>query len=81
MFSFLSAVHAAVIAINTAIDKQVPSDTMSALRNPNTLLVNIHEDNQDSYQDCLYEAKLAKAQIALNKVFFITSLIWQKTHT
>lgn len=62
-----AAVHAAVIAINEAIDKQVAADTMTALRNPNTLLVNVEQDNEVVYQDCLYEAKLAKAQIALNK--------------
>ncbi|XP_041464345.1 ras GTPase-activating-like protein IQGAP1 isoform X3 [Lytechinus variegatus] len=62
-----AAVHAAVIAINEAIDKQVPSDTMTALRNPNALMQNIDDNNQDAYQDCLYDAKLAKAQIALNK--------------
>lgn len=62
-----AAVHAAVIAINEAIDKQVASDTMTALRNPNACLLNIDNNSQDTYQDCLYEAKMAKAQIALNK--------------
>ncbi|XP_072167571.1 ras GTPase-activating-like protein IQGAP1 [Diadema setosum] len=62
-----AAVHAAVIAINEAVEKRVAADTMVALRNPNALLNNVEDVNQDLYQECLYEAKFSKAQIALNK--------------
>ena len=66
--------HAAVIAINDAVDKQVPSDTMEALQNPMAHLVNIRGDLQDDYQDMLYGAKNTKAEIARNKVMTCDSM-------
>ena len=57
-----------MIAINEAVDRQVAEDTLTALRNPNAVLKNIQDENQDTYQDCLFGAKSDKAQIALNKV-------------
>nr|DBA13986.1 TPA: hypothetical protein GDO54_005007 [Pyxicephalus adspersus] len=38
-----AAVHAAVIAINEAVERGVVQDTMSTLRNPNAMLVNLQE--------------------------------------
>ncbi|XP_033633681.1 ras GTPase-activating-like protein IQGAP1 isoform X4 [Asterias rubens] len=62
-----AAVHAAVIAINDAVEKQVSEDTLKALHNPNAMLVTLINDNQDLYQETLYNAKQSKHQSALNK--------------
>lgn len=61
-------VHAAIIAINEAIDKEDPEETMKALRNPSAMLVNMAEDLPDNYQTTLYEAKITKSEISRNKV-------------
>ena len=65
---FDNAVHAAVIAINEAVDKQVAADTMKALHNPNAMLITLINENQDLYQETLYNAKQSKNQSAMNKV-------------
>ena len=67
--AFLS-VHAAVIVINDALDKQVADETLTALQNPAAHLNNIYTELSDTYQDVLYEAKETKAEIARNKVCF-----------
>lgn len=64
----LLAVHAAIIAINEAIDKEDSEETMKALRNPSAMLVNLAEDLPDNYQNTLYEAKMTKSEISRNKV-------------
>lgn len=69
MFVFTcGAVHAAVIAINEAIEHQVAQNTMAALRNPAAHLNNMYADLADMYQNVLYDAKQTKAEIARNKV-------------
>ena len=62
--------HAAIIAINEAIDKEDAEETMKALRNPSAMLVNLAEDLPGNYQATLYEAKMTKAEIAKNKVLW-----------
>lgn len=62
-----AAVHAAVIAINEAVDKQVADDTYAALQNPNATIQNLNPDNKQQYQDILYDAKERKRTITLNK--------------
>lgn len=62
-----AALHAAIIAINEAIDKEVPEETMTALRNPSAMLVNISDSAAEDYQALLFEAKNTKAEIARNK--------------
>ncbi|XP_038071617.1 ras GTPase-activating-like protein IQGAP1 isoform X2 [Patiria miniata] len=62
-----AAMHAAVIAINEAVDKQVSADTMKALHNPNAMLGTLINENQDLYQEILYNAKQSKNQSAMNK--------------
>ena len=64
----ISPVHAAIIAINEAVDQQVAADTMAALNNPSALLVNLEQEYMEDYQTMLYEAKENKAEIARNKV-------------
>lgn len=64
-------VHAAVIAINDAIDRQIPVETFAAMRNPNAMLVNLEEPLAPTYQSTLYQAKRDKTENARNKVKFI----------
>ncbi|KAG2470894.1 IQGA1 protein, partial [Polypterus senegalus] len=55
-----AALHAAVIAINDAIDHGVPEGTISAMRNPNAMLVNLDDSYAHQYQDTLCQAKQDK---------------------
>lgn len=61
-------VHAAVIAINDAIDRQIPSETFVAMKNPNAMLLNLEESVAPVYQDTLYQAKRDKTENARNRV-------------
>ncbi|XP_056022517.1 ras GTPase-activating-like protein IQGAP1 isoform X2 [Ostrea edulis] len=62
-----AALHAAIIAINEAIDKEEAEETMKALRNPSAMLLNLADDLPENYQVTMYEAKKTKADIARNK--------------
>ncbi|XP_019722591.1 ras GTPase-activating-like protein IQGAP2 isoform X1 [Hippocampus comes] len=55
-----AALHAAVFAINEAIDKGQASATMSALTNPNAMLRNTQEALAQDYHDTLSQAKTRK---------------------
>uniref|UniRef100_A0A8C0F842 IQ motif containing GTPase activating protein 1 n=1 Tax=Bubo bubo TaxID=30461 RepID=A0A8C0F842_BUBBB len=63
-----AALHAAVIAINEAIDHQVPADTLMAMKNPNAMLINLDDQLESIYQDTLYRAKQDKMENAKNRV-------------
>ncbi|NXA08604.1 IQGA1 protein, partial [Sapayoa aenigma] len=63
-----AALHAAVIAINEAIDRQVPADTLMAMKNPNAMLINLDDQLESTYQDTLYGAKHDKMENAKNRV-------------
>ncbi|KFU87108.1 Ras GTPase-activating-like IQGAP1, partial [Chaetura pelagica] len=63
-----AALHAAVIAINEAIDHQVPSDTLMAMKNPNAMLINLDDQLEFTYQDTLYRAKQDKMENAKNRI-------------
>ncbi|XP_044300758.1 ras GTPase-activating-like protein IQGAP1 [Varanus komodoensis] len=63
-----AALHAAVIAINEAIDHQVPAETFAAMKNPNAMLVNLDEFLAPVYQGTLYQAKQDKMESARNRV-------------
>ncbi|XP_056135210.1 ras GTPase-activating-like protein IQGAP1 isoform X2 [Lampris incognitus] len=52
-----AALHAAVIAINEAIDQRVPEGTLAAMNNPNAMLVNLDPSSGQHYQDMLDHAK------------------------
>lgn len=60
--------HAAVIAINEAIDKGQAEGTMSALHNPNAMLRNTNEELAQDYQDTLSQAKRRKENLASGHV-------------
>uniref|UniRef100_A0A8C0F801 IQ motif containing GTPase activating protein 1 n=1 Tax=Bubo bubo TaxID=30461 RepID=A0A8C0F801_BUBBB len=62
-----AALHAAVIAINEAIDHQVPADTLMAMKNPNAMLINLDDQLESIYQDTLYRAKQDKMENAKNR--------------
>ncbi|XP_049669018.1 ras GTPase-activating-like protein IQGAP1 [Accipiter gentilis] len=63
-----AALHAAVIAINEAIDHQVPADTLMAMKNPNAMLINLDDQLDSTYQDTLYRAKQDKMENAKNRI-------------
>ncbi|NXB05339.1 IQGA1 protein, partial [Cnemophilus loriae] len=63
-----AALHAAVIAINEAIDRQVPADTLTAMKNPNAMLINLDDQLEPTYQATLYRAKQDKMENAKNRV-------------
>ena len=60
--------HAAIIAINEAIDQRVAHDTLAALQNPAAMLVNLDREVTQQLQDQLHTAKQVKAENARNKV-------------
>ncbi|NXD65361.1 IQGA1 protein, partial [Eolophus roseicapillus] len=63
-----AALHAAVIAINEAIDRQVPADTLMTMKNPNAMLINLDDQLESTYQNTLYKAKQDKMMNAKNRV-------------
>ncbi|XP_013014436.1 ras GTPase-activating-like protein IQGAP3 isoform X1 [Cavia porcellus] len=56
-----AAVHAAVLAINEAVERGVVEDTFTALQNPSALLGNLREPLAAIYQELLAQAKMEKA--------------------
>ncbi|NXK69641.1 IQGA3 protein, partial [Sylvietta virens] len=63
-----AAVHAAVLAINQAVDRGVVARTMQTLHNPHAMLVGLREELADAYQEVLHQAKLEKGSNARNRV-------------
>ncbi|KAM8793472.1 ras GTPase-activating-like protein IQGAP2 [Eudromia elegans] len=55
-----AALHAAVIAINEAIEKGITEQTIVTLRNPNAMLLNVDEDLAQEYQNELFDTKRRK---------------------
>lgn len=64
----LSAVHAAVIAINEAVDRGDVGMLASALRNPAALLAHLQEALLSVYQEVLQGALRRKAEAAARTV-------------
>lgn len=64
----LSSVHAAVIAINEAIDQGVPEGTLAAMHNPNAMLVNLDPSSAHQYHNTLYQAKGEKVANSRKRV-------------
>uniref|UniRef100_A0A8C4IQZ1 IQ motif containing GTPase activating protein 2 n=1 Tax=Dicentrarchus labrax TaxID=13489 RepID=A0A8C4IQZ1_DICLA len=63
-----AALHAAVIAINEAVDRGQTSVTMGALNNPNAMLRNTQEVLAQDYQDTLSQAKARKQKQSSGRV-------------
>uniref|UniRef100_A0A8C7AFJ3 IQ motif containing GTPase activating protein 2 n=1 Tax=Neovison vison TaxID=452646 RepID=A0A8C7AFJ3_NEOVI len=59
-----AALHAAVIAINEAIEKGIAEQTIKTLRNPNAVLTLVDESLAQEYQKELWEAKKMKEENA-----------------
>uniref|UniRef100_A0A8C3ATW4 IQ motif containing GTPase activating protein 3 n=1 Tax=Cyclopterus lumpus TaxID=8103 RepID=A0A8C3ATW4_CYCLU len=59
-----AAGHAAVIAINEAVDRGRVEVTAEALRNPNALIADLQEALMSVYQEMLHQAKARKKQQA-----------------
>ncbi|XP_063279164.1 ras GTPase-activating-like protein IQGAP2 isoform X6 [Prinia subflava] len=55
-----AALHAAVIAINEAVERGIAEQTMATLRNPNAMLLNVDEELAQDYQNELFDAKRKK---------------------
>uniref|UniRef100_A0A7N6FDM6 IQ motif containing GTPase activating protein 1 n=1 Tax=Anabas testudineus TaxID=64144 RepID=A0A7N6FDM6_ANATE len=64
-----AALHAAVIAINEAIDQGVPEGTLAAMQNPNAMLVNLGPNSAQQYHDTLYQAKGEKVANSQRDVY------------
>nr|XP_053647814.1 ras GTPase-activating-like protein IQGAP1 [Cherax quadricarinatus] len=62
-----ATLHAAIIAVNEAIEKGDHSELLETLINPSCHLQNILEENIDSYLQCLSDAKMHKKEMAVNK--------------
>ncbi|XP_076594179.1 ras GTPase-activating-like protein IQGAP3 [Chaetodon auriga] len=62
-----AAVHAAVIAINEAVDRGHVEVTAEALRNPNALLCDLQEALMSVYQEMLHQAKRRKKEQGANR--------------
>jgi hypothetical protein len=62
-----AAVHAAILAINEAIDHGVAAETLTALNNPAAGLLNIESGHAERYQSSLASAKAEKAAKATPK--------------
>uniref|UniRef100_A0A3P9M2K9 IQ motif containing GTPase activating protein 2 n=1 Tax=Oryzias latipes TaxID=8090 RepID=A0A3P9M2K9_ORYLA len=63
-----AALHAAVIAVNEAIDKGQASVTLAALKNPYAMLRNIQDAISQDYQVALGRAKARKQHQSLGRV-------------
>jgi hypothetical protein len=63
-----AALHAAILAINDAIEKKLTDTTLSNLKLPDAHLNGILDLNGKYYQECMYEAKLNKSTNAKSKV-------------
>ncbi|XP_037640441.1 ras GTPase-activating-like protein IQGAP3 isoform X2 [Sebastes umbrosus] len=62
-----AAVHAAVIAINEAVDRGQVEVTATALKNPNALLSDLQEALMSVYQEVLQHAKTRKQEHAASR--------------
>lgn len=60
--------HAAVIAINEAVDHGVPEGTLAAMQNPNAMLVNLDPSSAHQYHHTLYQAKGEKVASSRKRV-------------
>ena len=56
-----ATIHAAIMAVNEALEKENSQETFQALSNPNTCLINLEEENAEKYQDALLYGKKEKA--------------------
>lgn len=70
------SVHAAVLVINEAIDKQIPNETYQSLLNPAAMLSKVDEANKVRYQDELYRAKRSKEDKSQERVRMVITITY-----
>lgn len=63
-----AALHAAIIAINEAIETQNATEIMTALGNPSANMIGLDKTLSEDYSKLLFEAKQTKTENAKNKV-------------
>jgi Ras GTPase-activating-like protein IQGAP2/3 len=63
-----AALHAAILAINDAIEKKVMDSMLASLKLPDAHLFNVVDQYVEFYHRCMYDAKVAKSNLALDKV-------------
>lgn len=56
-----AAIHAAIMAVNEALEKEDSAETFNALENPNTCLKKLEGSNAERYHASLLQAKKDKA--------------------
>lgn len=59
-----AALHAAIVAINEAIERGVAADTIAAMKDPAAQLQDINTGEAQQYQDLLYASKKKKCEQA-----------------
>lgn len=69
---WMFSVHAAVIAINEAVDGGRAEVTARTLKNPSAMLDSLHDALMEVYQELLQQSKRQKARNAKNRVTFYT---------
>ncbi|XP_071537174.1 ras GTPase-activating-like protein IQGAP1 isoform X2 [Panulirus ornatus] len=62
-----ATLHAAVIAVNEAIEKNDYHDLAETLQNPSCHMQSVFDENIDYYLQCLSDAKMHKREMAINK--------------
>ena len=68
--------HAAIVAINEAIDKNDPDELFKVLSNPEARILNLYEANKVGYQIKLAEEKARKTAAAEAKVSSFSSFTY-----
>ena len=66
--------HAAVLVINEAIDKQIADETLQSLLNPAAMLAKVETANKERYQDELYRAKRSKEDKSQERVIALDTI-------
>lgn len=69
-----ATIHAAILAVNEALEKEDSAETFAALSNPNTCLKKLEEANAERYQALLLQGKREKA--AKSGAQVSSSMVW-----
>jgi hypothetical protein len=66
-----AALHAAILAINDAIEKKIMDSMLASLKLHDAHLLNIVDEYIEFYHQCMHDSKVAKLNLALNKVTYL----------
>lgn len=64
-----AALHAAILAINDAIEKRNMENLLNGLKLIDAHIFNVEDQYVESYHHEMYEAKEAKSKLAMTKVY------------